>query len=67
MLRSKLSLAKQAYLVSARQLASLIGTIISMSIALCPVTRLMTRSLYAVLNDRVSWCQKLTLSKEATD
>ena len=67
MLRSKLSLAKQAYLVSARQLASLIGTIIAMSIALGPDTRLMTRNLYAVLNDHVSWCQKLTLSKEVTD
>ena len=49
----------------ARALASLIGKIIPMSPALSPVTRLMTRSLYAVLNDRTSWCQMLVLSPEA--
>ena len=38
-----------------------------MSLALGPVTRLMTRSLYSVLNYRTSWCQKLALSLEALD
>ena len=38
-----------------------------MSLALGPVTRLMIRSLYSVLKDRTSWCQKLALSLEALD
>ena len=67
MLRSKLLTAKEAQLVPARQLASVIGTIISMSIALGPVTCLMTHKLFAVVNDCVSWCQRLALSKEALD
>ena len=40
--------------VPARKLASAIGKLISMSIALGPVAHLMTRSLYAVLNARRS-------------
>ena len=67
MLKSKLLAVNEAQLVPARKLARLIGTIISMSLALGPVTRLMTRSLYSVLNDRTSWCQKLALSLEALD
>jgi len=39
--------------ISARLLASLIGKIILMSLAL---VRLKTRSMYAILNRRVSWC-----------
>ena len=53
--------------MSARKLASLIGKIISMSLALGPVTRLMTRSLNATLNNRVAWCQKLSLTPEALE
>ena len=53
--------------IPARVLASVIGKIIAMSLALGPVTRLMTRSLYAVLNSRLSWWQQLTLSKEAME
>lgn len=49
----------------ARKLASLIRKIISMSLALGPVTQLMTHSLYATLNNRVAWCQKLLLTLEA--
>ena len=37
----------------------------SIALALGPVTRLMTRSLYAVLNSRIAWCQKLVLTPEA--
>ena len=51
----------------ARKLASLIGKIKSMSLALCLITRLMTRSLYATLNNRVAWCQKLLLTPEALE
>ena len=51
--------------IPAKVLASLIGKIVSMSLALGPVTRLMTRSLYATLNSRGSWCQQLALSQDA--
>ena len=44
----------------ARKLASLIGKIVSMSIGLGPVTRLMTRALYTTLHQKVAWCQNLT-------
>jgi len=66
MLKAKPSAVQKARLVPVSKVASLIGTIISMSLALGPVTRLMTRSLYAILNERTSWCQKLTLSAEAS-
>jgi len=49
----------------ARSLASIVGKIISMSIALDPVTRLMTRGLYAVINTHDSWCDTLLISLEA--
>ena len=51
--------------IPTKVLASLIGKIVSMSLALGPVTRLMTRSLYATLNSRGSWCQQLALSQDA--
>ena len=66
-LRSQLQEALELQLMPARKLASLIGKIISMSLALGPVTRLMTRSLYATLNSRVAWCQKLLLTPEAVE
>ena len=50
---------------TARSIASITGKIISMSLALGPVARLMTRSLYVLLNSRQSWCSKLPLSQEA--
>ena len=51
--------------MNARQLASVIGMIISMSLAVGPVARLMTRSLYALLNTRASWCEQLRIDSEA--
>ena len=51
--------------VSARQLASVVGKIISLGLAVGPISRLMTRSLYAVLESRVAWCGLLSLSDEA--
>ena len=50
---------------TARNLASVIGKITSMAVAVGPVSRLMTRSLYALLNSRQSWCSQLPLSQEA--
>ena len=51
--------------IPAKLIASIVGKIISMSIALGPVARLMTRSLYALLNHRKSWFQRLTITAEA--
>ena len=53
--------------VSAKYLATLISKIMALSIAVGPVARLMTRSLYAVLNSRTSWFQKLDILPEAKD
>jgi len=36
-----------------------------MSLGLGPVTRLMTQSLYATLNKKLSWCQRLEVTPEA--
>ena len=47
--------------IPARCLASIIGKIISMSLGLGPLARLQTRSMYAVLNSRQSWCQSLRI------
>ena len=65
MLKENLAKAMHARLLPAKQLASLIGKIMSMSPALGSVTRLMTRSLYAALDSRIGWCHKLSLSDEA--
>ena len=52
-------------LVRARKLASVIGKIMSMALAIGPVSRLMTRSMYALLNTRDFWCQNLPISDVA--
>ena len=57
--------ALQSKTLPARSLASITGKLISMSIALGPVTRLMTRGLYALINIHNSWCHTLTISPEA--
>ena len=64
-LKTQLQYVSQGKAVMARMLASVIGKIISMSLALGPVARLMTRSMYAVLNTRMFWCQLLEISQEA--
>ena len=51
--------------IPARQLASIVGRIISMGLAIGPVSRFMTRSLYATLESRMAWCERLTLSQDA--
>ena len=65
-LKSRLRETKEAKCASARQLAGLIGKIVSMSLGLGPDTQLMTRNLCAVLNCRLAWCHRLTLSDEAS-
>ena len=64
-LKYKLQEIKNSKLVSERQIASVAGTIISMPLSLGSVSRIMTRGLYAVLNNRTSWYQMLSLTKEA--
>ncbi len=58
-LRSMLDEARRSECIRARRLASIVGRIISMSLAFGPVSRLMTRSLYAVLEARHAWCSSL--------
>ena len=60
--RSQLRL--DSYL-QARKIACIIGHIIAMGLAIGPVSRFMTRSLYAVLESRHAWCESLCLSSEA--
>ena len=62
---NQIRIALQSNTLPARSLASITGKLISMSLALGPVTRLMTRGLYASINMRNSWCQNLTMSPEA--
>ena len=47
----------------ARCLASAVGNISSMSLG--PVNRLMMQYLYATLNKKFSWCQRLEIPTEA--
>ena len=47
--------------------ASIVGRIISMGLGLGPITRLHTRSLYALLNSRASWFEDLEISREAKE
>ena len=67
----KLKLAiKQAYTharVPVKTLASIVGRIISMSLAIGPVTRLRTRALYALINSKRSWCDVLGLPANARE
>lgn len=53
--------------VGARKLASLVGQIISMSLAIGPVARLRTRSLYHILNSRRSWSSMVYITSAARD
>ena len=61
----QLQQAVQQGKLHAKYLASIVGRIISMSIAIGPVSRLMTRSLYCLLNTCQAWCDMLTVSPEA--
>ena len=49
----------------AKTISSITGKIIAMSPGLGPVTRLMTRSFYALLSTSMSWLQILPLSEQA--
>ena len=64
-LKSCLMYALSKDYLTARALASVVGKIISMSLALGPVSRLMTRSMYALLTARSHWNQPMDLTPEA--
>ena len=64
-LKSQLVQVQDSPTLKARDLASIIGKLISMSLAVGPIARLMTRSLYAVLSSRHFWCQSLSITQEA--
>ena len=50
-----------------RLLASIVGQIMSMSLALGPIARLRTRALYGAIDSRHSWSDQLKLSDDARD
>ena len=64
-LQAKLGQACKTVRMPARQLASIVGTLISMSLAIVPVSRLMARSFYALLESRTSWWDVLMINPEA--
>ena len=51
--------------IPASLLACVVGKIISLGLAIGPVSRFMPRSLYDVLETRAAWCDKLVLPPEA--
>ena len=67
MLQDVLTGVGECHYIPAKQITSLVGNIISMSIVLGPVAWLMTRSLYTLLNGRHSWYEKLQVSLEAAE
>ena len=64
-LRELVSSAVTKVVLPARHIARVVGKTISLSIAVGPVSRLMTRSLYAVLNNRDFWSDFLSLTPDA--
>ena len=64
-LKVQLGRAVGAQGLRARQLASIIGKVTSMSLAVGPISRLMTRSMYAMLDCREYWCQTIPITEEA--
>ena len=52
-------------IVNVRSLATVVSQIISLTPCMGGVTRIMTRSLYAVVNTKVSWNSTVVLTKEA--
>ena len=64
-LKEKIARVASAKVVQARQLASITGTLLSMSRGIGPMCRLMTRAMYALIESRVSWCDRLKITSEA--
>ena len=51
--------------MTVRQLASIVGQIVSMNLGHGSVARLMTRSLYTIINCRNTWNDKVVWTEEA--
>ena len=49
--------------LNARFIATLVGKIISTGLALGPMSRIMTRSLYVLLWSRHAWCEHLEINR----
>ena len=66
-LKSAIAHVYMLHAITARILASIVGQIISMSLAIGPIVRLRTRALYGIINQRMFWSDRLALSIEARD
>ncbi|XP_067041129.1 uncharacterized protein [Acropora muricata] len=54
-------------IVKVRDLASVVGLVISLTHCVGSVARIMTRSIYAVVNQKLSWNSEVKLTNEACD
>ena len=61
----KLDIVLDSNYTTARKLASISGTLISMGLALGPVARLWTGSIYHQINSHQSWDRKIMLTSES--
>ena len=59
------SLRKASPSMTVRQLASIVGQIVSMNLGLGSLARLMTQSLYTIINCRNTWNDKVVWTEEA--
>lgn len=66
-LKSYLASARQTDTLPARALAGIIGRLIAMGLGIGQIARLRTRSMYACLNRRVAWCDKLLMDNKTKD
>ena len=63
--KGKLQSICQLSLVPAKMLVSVVGSIISISLAIGPVSCFMTHCMYALLETKVSWWLRLEITPEA--
>ena len=64
---SLLERAQRENRIKPKLLASIVGKIIAMGLGLGPITRLRTRSLYALLNRRVCWYEEVKIDHSARE
>ena len=57
----------QSKIFKVRDVASVVGQVISLTPCVGSVARIMTRALYTVVNQKQSWSSKVELTKEACD
>ena len=67
LLKEQVAKAMEGRELPVMALASVIGKILSMSLGLGPIARLMTQGMYAVLNARASWFQQVLLTSDARE